>query len=176
MKIRILLFLTIIMACEKSPLERDVEIFTDSNVKLMLDSMVNVHSEESFSERKPYLYISYVDSNSCSGCELSHFLDWDEVRHNTDTLKYDHIFIVRPKRNEICQVIEKVGTGILSDFNVFVDTTDIFERSNPQLPKNKLLHTFMLDSLHNVVLVGSPVANKKIEELLRDVLSNRKIH
>lgn len=54
MKIRILLFLTIIMACEKSPLERDVEIFTDSNVKLMLDSMVNVHSEESFSERKPY--------------------------------------------------------------------------------------------------------------------------
>ena len=88
MKIRILLFFTIIMACEKSPLERDVEIFTDSNVKLMLDSMVNVHSEESFSERKPYLYISYVDSNSCSGCELSHFSDWDEVRHNTDTLKY----------------------------------------------------------------------------------------
>ena len=39
MKIRILLFLTIIMACENSPLERDVEIFTDSNVKL--DSMVN---------------------------------------------------------------------------------------------------------------------------------------
>lgn len=98
------------------------------------------------------------------------------MRHNTDTLKYDHIFIVRPKRNEIGQVIEKVGTGILSDLNVFVDTTDIFERSNPQLPKNKLLHTFMLDSLHNVVLVGSPVANKEIEELLRDVLSNRKIH
>lgn len=43
MKIRILLFLTIIMACEKSPLERDVEIFTDSNV--MLDSMVNEHEK-----------------------------------------------------------------------------------------------------------------------------------
>ena len=46
MKIRILLFLTIIMACEKSPLERDVEIFTDSNVKLMLDSMVNEHEKD----------------------------------------------------------------------------------------------------------------------------------
>lgn len=44
MKIRILLFLTIIMACEKSPLERDVEIFTDSNV--MLDSMVNEHEKD----------------------------------------------------------------------------------------------------------------------------------
>ena len=44
MKIRILLFLTIIMACEKSPLERDVEIFTDSNVKL--DSMVNEHEKD----------------------------------------------------------------------------------------------------------------------------------
>ena len=43
MKIRILLFFTIIMACEKSPLERDVEIFTDSNVKL--DSMVNEHEK-----------------------------------------------------------------------------------------------------------------------------------
>ena len=43
---RILLFLTIIMACEKSPLERDVEIFTDSNVKLMLDSMVNEHEKD----------------------------------------------------------------------------------------------------------------------------------
>ena len=40
----ILLFLTIIMACEKSPLERDVEIFTDSNVKL--DSMVNEHEKD----------------------------------------------------------------------------------------------------------------------------------
>lgn len=46
MKIRILLFLTIIMACERSPLERDVEIFTDSNVKLMLDSMVNEHEKD----------------------------------------------------------------------------------------------------------------------------------
>ena len=46
MKIRILLFLTIIMACEKSPLERDIEIFTDSNVKLMLDSMVNEHEKD----------------------------------------------------------------------------------------------------------------------------------
>lgn len=45
MKIRMLLFLTIILACEKSPLERDVEIFTDSNVKLMLDSMVNEHEK-----------------------------------------------------------------------------------------------------------------------------------
>ena len=44
MKIRILLFLTIIMACEKSPLERDVEIFTDSNV--MLNSMVNEHEKD----------------------------------------------------------------------------------------------------------------------------------
>ena len=44
MKITILLFLTIIMACEKSPLERDVEIFTDSNV--MLDSMVNEHEKD----------------------------------------------------------------------------------------------------------------------------------
>ena len=44
MKIRILLFLTIIMACEKSPLERDVEIFTDSNV--MLDSVVNEHEKD----------------------------------------------------------------------------------------------------------------------------------
>lgn len=46
MKIRILLFLTIIMTCEKSPLERDVEIFTDSIVKLMLDSMVNEHEKD----------------------------------------------------------------------------------------------------------------------------------
>ena len=44
MKIRILLFFTIIMACEKSPLERDVEIFTDSNV--LLDSMVNEHEKD----------------------------------------------------------------------------------------------------------------------------------
>ena len=44
MKIRILVFFTIIMACEKSPLERDVEIFTDSNV--MLDSMVNEHEKD----------------------------------------------------------------------------------------------------------------------------------
>ena len=46
MKIRRLLFFSFIMACEKSPVERDIEIFTDSNVKLMLDSMVNEHEKD----------------------------------------------------------------------------------------------------------------------------------
>ena len=45
-----------------------------------------------------------------------------------------------------------------------------FEKLNPHLPKNKVLHTFLLDENNNVILVGNPLHNKKIEKMFYKIV------
>ena len=44
---------------------------------------------------------------------------------------------------------------------------------NPHLPKNKALHTFLLDENNNVILVGDPLHNKKIEEMFYKIVKEK---
>ena len=166
----ILISFTFIVSCVKSSIENDIERFTDSRIELMLDSMVIANGVSNAYQHKPYVYISYIDSASCSDCELSHFSDWKMIDHTTDTSKYNHIFIIQPRDVDRERIIEKIRTENHYLQNIYVDTIGVFKRHNPQLPKNKLLHTFMINSTQNVVLIGSPVNNKKIEEILQTIL------
>jgi len=41
------------------------------------------------------------------------------------------------------------------------------------LPKDNLLHTFLLDENNNVILVGNPVRNKKIKEMFYKIVEEK---
>ena len=166
----LLLFLLIIVSCKKSPIEGDIEEFTNSHIELMLDSMMGADENTILDMHKPYLYVSYIDSTSCTSCQLAHFSDWNVLEHSVDTSKLDHIFIVAPKRDERHRIIEKLTTDNIFKDKTYIDTSGVFERNNKCLPNNKLLHTFLLDKEHNVILIGSPVNNKKVKELLSKIL------
>lgn len=47
------------------------------------------------------------------------------------------------------------------------------EIMNPHLPKNKALHTFLLDENNNVILVGNPLHNKKIEKIFYKIVEEK---
>lgn len=59
------------------------------------------------------------------------------------------------------------------DYPVLLDTLGEFEKLNPHLPKNKALHTFLLDENNNVILVGNPLHNKKIEEMFNKIVEEK---
>ena len=50
------------------------------------------------------------------------------------------------------------------------DVDGEFISHNPNIPDNKLLHTFMLDENNNVILIGDPTINSRIEELFHSEL------
>ena len=56
---------------------------------------------------------------------------------------------------------------------VYVDTLGVFEDANPQIPSGGELHTFLLDRDDNVLLVGNPIWNEKIEEMFWQIVEER---
>ena len=59
------------------------------------------------------------------------------------------------------------------DCPILLDTLGEFEKLNPHLPKNRALHTFLLDENNNVILVGNPLRNKKIEEMFYQIVEEK---
>jgi len=53
---------------------------------------------------------------------------------------------------------------------VFVDSCYAFTRINPFIPHNTIMHTFLLNQNDSIVLVGNPLRNKKIEELVQKII------
>ena len=58
--------------------------------------------------------------------------------------------------------LELLCTGSYNHMN---DTTGVFRRTNPQLPSNPMLHTFLLDENNEVLVVGTPLVNEKIDRM-----------
>lgn len=54
-----------------------------------------------------------------------------------------------------------------------MDTLNLFANKNPQLKTNKLFHCFLLNKKDSVVLVGNPIHNRKIEELMFKIVNNK---
>jgi len=121
-----------------------------------------------------YTYVIYTDSTSCSDCTISHLTDWSRLCVNQQITpnRLSYVFIISPKRNQYASVLKHVV--VLSDLgeSVYIDTSGVFERRNPNIPSNKLLHTFLLDSDGNVMLIGNPINNLQIRSMLSQILSD----
>lgn len=85
-----------------------------------------------------------------------------------------YLFIVAPKKNQRAKILNIIKKDTLFNAYIYVDTTNIFERNNPRLPANKLLHTFLINSQGNVELIGNPITNMEIKKLLIKMINNKK--
>ena len=45
--------------------------------------------------------------------------------------------------------------------------------SNPNLPSESMYHTFMLDENNRVILVGNPMLNKQIEDMMLSIVDEK---
>ena len=58
--------------------------------------------------------------------------------------------------------------------SIYVDSLFAFRKQNKNLPVEQKYHSFLLDKLGHVILVGNPLQNSKIEELLDKIINNKK--
>lgn len=158
---------------------KEMKTFYGSHIELPTDSMINVSTRPQAEMYKyaRYIYIMYVDSTSCSDCAISKLADWSQlnltIAFRKGILRY--MFIVAPKQHQRMHVLNIIKRDSLFNKYVYIDTTGIFERKNPNLPTNKLLRTFLVNKQKNVELIGNPISNEKIKNMLTKILdSNQK--
>ena len=85
-------------------------------------------------------------------------------------MKYYFIYSPSKKDRKSVELILKNGNF---DYPILLDTLNEFAKLNPHLPANRVLHTFLLDEDDNVILVGNPLHNRKIEEMFYKIVEEK---
>lgn len=178
----VLLFIMycIFSACnsQKKELQDKVKKVQSAAISIPYERMVcwtsdSVRSVSPWNKAKLKL-VHYIDSASCSTCYLQKAAT-DELLNHMESLgsnDFCNVFIVTPG--------DKARKRLETDFRekrlprtIFVDTANVFIGENPNIPSESMYHTFLLDENNNVVLVGNPMLNKQIEEMMLSIVEER---
>lgn len=147
-----------ILQSKSITIPNDLKVFVNG-LSIVMDSLFDCELK----------LIVYADSVECSTCLISKLEQWvhlfDYAKIFNNRLKYYFIF-APSKANE-----HKVAFALKTrrfEHPLILDYNGNFEKLNPHLPKNKAMHTFLLDKDNNVVLVGSPLVNYDTEKLFME--------
>lgn len=168
-----LVFLSFMFSCNKNNLlEKEIHDFYNTKIDLVLDSMKHMGDNLVYDSifNSEWVYVTYVDSFSCSYCAVNHFSDWAKLEQYREKGLMEYIFVVSPKKAGVSRIVEKVSKDTIWRNQIFIDSAGVFERINKKLPRNRLLHSFLIDKDGTVKLVGNPIDNAKISDMLGEIL------
>ena len=148
----------------------------NAHVEIPMDSLQLLTPRKLISDnlihRDPDLtFLIYVDSSSCSSCELKRLSIWHSIikkakRYDT---KVNYLFIFCPNANEVNDFIENYYNNAIG-LNIYIDSSKILERRNLLL-HNAHFHTLLLDKEYNVVKIGNPARDAYAEKSFYKYLS-----
>ncbi len=119
--------------------------------------------------------VVYTDSTKCSECTFKNMYMWEDFvkLEKQYSNKFNIVYIFQAK-------IGMHDKDLASSFNMtelnhpmYIDSKSEFSKANPQLPQESIFHIFLLDENNNVILVGNPLFNPKIEKMLRKYLQEK---
>ena len=150
-------------------MEKDIEDLFGKPIYLHLDQMecFGRHLSDKVCTLSTVLkLVVYSDSTMCTSCGIKKLHTWDnqfqKMREYQGRLKVYFIFSPSMEEKRNLQIMVK---NYLSDTPIYIDTANVFLRSNPHIPAFPEMHTFLLDEKDSVILVGSPLKNLKMEAL-----------
>lgn len=158
----------------KDKAENIISAFKEKKVVLPYQNMScwindSIQNNRPWEDAKMKLVI-YVDSTRCSECTLKTMYMWEdfvkmEEEYNSE---FSLVFIFQIKLNTDPKVLASLFRITELNHPMYIDNKNIFSKSNPHVPQESLYHIFLLDENNNVVLVGNPLFNPKIENMLRN--------
>lgn len=149
--------------------------FYGQRVVLPLDSMLYMVGDSTEYAQgvtaDGYRLVAYYDSTECSSCRLKTLYEWGGLIDSVSSsgCKVDFYFVF----NVPTQRMEEVKTTLATyarNLPVYLDTIGVFERMNPNLPRLSRMRTFLLNRKDTVVLIGNPVHNRHVADIMWNVV------
>lgn len=127
------------------------------NIKQFIDSI----NGQSLPQHKHRLVV-YIDSNDCFSCilDINAWKLFEKRILKRTNQNIEISFIVSPIYKNTIKDIR-----FINSYNIYIDNGYNFKKTY-RLPDNFIYRTFLLDSLNRVTIIGNPLFNSKIEELI----------
>ena len=163
--ILVILSVTLIMfSCKNYKISKNDILNT--KISVPLDSMLFVNEKLISMEKTSntrYRFISYLDSISCTRCQLYKMGMWSRLENITKKANVQYIFILSPPKENI-QSIKDEYINTKQNHLLYLDTLGLLERNNPIIKKSVLFHSFLLDENNKVVFVCKTSKNEKVRK------------
>lgn len=156
-------------SCRTRSIPKEIEAFVDQEITFpdKLQPVLNgrIASNLNLLDAEIKLVV-WIDSTGCTSCALQHMDPWYDVTDYTSQFgaKVKVIFILSPKYRDR-QSIDL--STMLFRYPLYIDRDYNFPELNPDLPKDRRLHVFLLNRKNQVVLVGNPIGNDELWSLYK---------
>lgn len=165
----------IFTACNsrKERINEQISILYSNQINIPFSEMETIVCDSAYSYKKSnFQLLIYLDSLECTSCYASHYHEWEYILK--ECRKYEpsiSLAIIIETKNLSEDVKEKFLAPTFSR-TILIDKMGSFRKRNPFFPESKIMHVLLLDKEGRVILVGNPLSNKKVEELLYSKLRN----
>lgn len=180
MKIRFLLFLSILLcflvtSCTENRRVKammmdfiDSEIVIPNDLVCIQEGNLTKIDLDSLKQNK---YIIYYDSLDCSSCRVGHLMDIYPLYQMADTMGFSVLTIFAPRIRDIDEIKLQLMVS-QHPFPVYIDLSREFTIRNREIPLDSRFHCFLIDNEGKPLLVGNPLYNEKILDLLNEILQH----
>lgn len=171
--ISICMLFFLISACNyrQKHIERTVnDLYAQKIVVPYSDMETIVVDSSKLKKSSSFRILAYVDSTECTSCYASHFSEWEYILKECRKYEPAISFITIIEAKELANEIKREYLKSNFSKSIFIDRTGVFRKKNPTFPDANIMHVLLLDKDNKVVLVGNPLNNKRIEELLYNKL------
>ena len=117
--------------------------------------------------------VVFADSSRCSSCYINSLYQWQRIIDFEEQFAgFKVMFILGAKKGDTERLSEEIKKSTLSH-PIYIDEGQNILTNNPNIPRESLYHTFLLDDNNNIILVGSPLHNETIDKLLLQILKEK---
>lgn len=172
-----LLFVALIVlmvGCESNAkrVNRTLEILTTVPIRFEENNFVvwcnGMNGRAVCEDKALFKMVCFVDSQECSPCMLKDAYLWNSYVRTFSPDEVAFLYVISAKKvDDVKLQIRESGFSR----NFYIDTLGKFKHDNPQIPESSVYHTFLIDKNQNVILVGNPAKNRRIEKLFFEIIN-----
>lgn len=158
----------IMLSCKNNRISE--EDIMNTKISISLDSMLLVNEtlkQDDKLQKIRYRFVSYLDSASCTRCEMYKMGMWKRLEKITMNTNIQYIFIYKPPKEKV-QYMKDEYIQTKQKHLLYFDTLGLIESKNPIISKSVFFHNFLLDENNNVIFVGNPSKNEMVRRKYLD--------
>ena len=149
----------------------------NKTVVLSFDNMNNLSDVKDTPKNKDLskelTFVVYVDSASCTTCELFKIGLWDKiVAYSREYGVNTRIKYILNAKGEQIKMLTDAYSVIKPRHEVYIDSNGIFGNNNQFVKEKAKYHVFAVDHNCKIRFVGNPSKNEMVEDRYKDFLTN----